>query len=303
MAVPPFDDFLFPTLTLLSDGVERSISELAEGVAKLLGLSEQDRAELVASGIRTKYRDRVGWSRTYLNKAALIFSVRRGYWQINGTGRNFLRDHASGFGVVALRECAGFLEFINPARDGLATPPADTPSDTVLSPKESLEKSYAILRVGLESDVLTRLRTCTPGFFERLVIDVLKAMGYGGARDDSARVTGKSGDEGIDGVINEDRLGLDSVYVQAKKWENVVGRPEVHRFVGALIGQGAKKGIFITTSRFSAEAIEFAKRSDTRVVLIDGKALAHYMAEFNVGVTLVETYQIKRIDNDYFDDE
>jgi restriction system protein len=172
-----------------------------------------------------------------------------------------------------------------------------------LTPRQSLETSYGLIRSELADELLEHVKTCSPRFFEQLVVDLLVSMGYGGSRQDAGTVIGKSGDEGIDGIINEDRLGLDTIYIQAKRWEGKVGRPELQRFAGALHGQRAKKGIFITTSEFTLDAVSYVKSIDTKIVLIDGKQLTNYMIEHDVGVTLVSTYQIKRVDSDYFEEE
>ena len=254
---------------------------------------------MLPSGRQPTFDNRVGWARTYLKKAGLLKSTRRGYFQITAKGQSVLNENPSRINVKFLEKFPEFIEFKNLKRDSSET------SDEVIqedekTPEENLETIIQGLSQELASEILENIKTCSPSFFEKLVIDVLVKMGYGGTRKDASKIVGRSGDGGIDGTINEDRLGLDIIYVQAKRWENPVGRPEVQKFAGALQGFRAKKGIFITSSTFTAEARDFVSRIDSKIILIDGHTLARYMIEYGVGVSTREIYEVKKIDIDYF---
>jgi restriction system protein len=256
---------------------------------------------LLPSGQQPIFYNRVGWARTYLKKARLIDDPRRGHFRITNRGKEVLHRNPNRIDMKYLREFPEYIEFRETTRDTFETSTIEDDLDE-LTPEEALEEAYQKIREDLSDEVLKAVINSSPGFFEKLVVALLVKMGYGGSRRDAARAVGGSGDEGIDGIIDEDRLGLDTIYIQAKKWkeDSVVGRPEIQKFVGALQGQRAKKGIFITTTRFTEDAKNYASNIDIKVVLINGKRLANLMIDHNVGVSERTTYEIKSLDSDYF---
>jgi restriction system protein len=255
------------------------------------------------SGQQTVFDNRVGWARTHLKKAVLLEYPKRGFFQITERGRDLLTQNPTKINIKFLNQFPEHIEFLNSKKDNDKSEP-EIIETSETTPQESIEFGYQKIRKELELELLNRVKSCSPDFFERLVVDLLVKMGYGGSRRDAGRAIGKSGDGGIDGIIKEDKLGLDIVYVQAKRWDNtVVGRPEIQKFVGALHGQRARKGVFITTSRFSQEAREYVSIIDSKIVLIDGEELAQLMIDNHVGVSTVSIYEIKKIDSDYFIDE
>ena len=273
-----------------------------EALAHDFRLCDSELKELLPSGQQPVFENRVGWARTYLKKAGLLQSTRRGFFSITERGLEVLKSNPAAITTKSLYQFPEFLEFqtrTNKAKK------EDTAIDNLDSstPQELLEHSYQALRQNLAQELLQKVRECSPRFLEKLVVELIVKMGYGGSRKDAGEAIGKSGDEGIDGIIKEDRLGLDTIYIQAKRWEHPVSRPEIQKFAGALQGQRAKKGIFITTSTFSSDAREYADKIDSRIVLIDGERLAQLMIDFAVGTTVVSTYEIKRVDADYFIDE
>jgi restriction system protein len=266
-------------------------------------LSEAELQELLPSGRQAKFANRVAWAKSYLQQAGILLSPRRAHFQISDRGRAILKTPPPRIDIKFLEQYPEFVDFRTPKVD-VATVLVDVPAaqsepDT---PEEALEAAHQKMRVGLASELLAKVQAASPTFFESLVVELLLKMGYGGSRRDAGRAIGRSGDEGIDGVISEDRLGLDVVYLQAKRWDGTVGRPEIQRFVGALHGKRARKGVFITTSTFSAEATAYVEHIDSKVVLIDGRRLAELMIDFDVGVTTSATYDVKRADSDYFDE-
>lgn len=296
---------MLPFLRFLSDGQEHGYSELATLLAEHYGLSEEDRADLVPSGRQTRLINRIYWITTYFKKALLIEPAGRGFFRITNRGKELLNKTPARIDINLLETYPEYAEFrkqkarhVN--KETLSGDDEPTDSKT---PDEILDDSYNTIRANLISDVLEKVKTCSPSFFERLVVELLVKMGYGGSRQDAGQAIGKSGDGGIDGIIKEDRLGLDVIYLQAKRWEGTVSRPEIQKFAGALQGRRAKKGVFITTSDFSKEARDFAAAIDNKIILIDGNELAEYMIDFGVGVSPVNIYEIKRIDSDYFIEE
>ena len=289
----------------LGDTNERHIGEIVNDVIENFRLTVSEREEMLPSGQSTVIGSRIGWARTYLSKAGLIEKVPgRGMYKITNRGLGVLRRNPAKIDNNLLREFAGFTEWVSPKKD--IAPRLDTirPDESRLTPKETLDSAFATINESLLSEVLDTVKSLSPLFFERLVVDLLLKMGYGGDRRDvKESLTKKSSDEGIDGVINEDRLGLDTIYVQAKKWEGSVSRPEVQKFAGALQGKRAKKGVFITTSDFTKEAREFASNIENRIILINGPELGKLMIDYNVGISVIDSYEIKRIDSDYFIEE
>jgi len=301
MPIPDFQTIMLPLLQFSSDGEEHSIHEAVESLASHFSLTEEEKSTLLPSGQQPIFYNRVGWARTYLKKARLIDDPRRGYLRITGRGKEVLERKPDRIDMSYLQEFPEYIEFRETTHELTVTPQLGEDLDE-LTPEEALEEAYQKIREDLSDKVLKAVINSSPGFFEKLVVELLVKMGYGGSRRDAARAVGGSGDEGIDGIIDEDRLGLDTIYIQAKKWkeDSTVGRPEIHKFVGALQGQRAKKGIFITTTRFTEDAKGYASNIDIKVVLIDGKRLANLMIDHNVGVSEQTTYEIKSLDSDYF---
>lgn len=304
--IPDYQSIMLPLLMLISDKKEYKYRELIENLALEFKLTDEERKELLASGNQPIFDNRVGWAKTYLKKAGLIDSPSRATFVITELGLKVLGKNPERIDAKYLRQFPSFLEFIHPDKNDVESEETVISQETLSrTPEENLDKAYQQLRKSLASEMLNRVIDLSPAFFERLVIDLLVKMGYGGSIKDAGKAIGKSGDEGIDGTIKEDKLGLDIIYVQAKRWKpgNVVGRPEIHKFVGALAGQGAKKGIFITTSSFTKEAIDYTPKNETKIVLIDGERLAQHMIDYNIGCTVQQIYELKRIDSDYFDEE
>ncbi|TVP69069.1 MAG: restriction endonuclease [Leptolyngbya sp. LCM1.Bin17] len=299
MTIPDYQSIMLPLMKMAADGQEYSLREAIENLAQHFRLSDDERQEMLPSGRQATFDNRVGWARTYLKKAGLLKSTRRGYFQITERGKTVIQSNPPSINIKFLDQFDEFLEFRNVKREqSEIEDESDLNQDN--TPEENLESIIQGLNQDLASDLLEKIKTCSPSFFETLVIDVLVKMGYGGTRKDASKIVGRSGDGGIDGTINEDRLGLDIIYVQAKRWENPVGRPEIQKFAGALQGFRAKKGIFISSSSYTNEARDFVSRIDSKIILIDGQTLAQYMIEFGVGVSTREIYQLKKIDFDYF---
>lgn len=274
---------------------------MRESIEKLgneFDLTDEDRKALLPSGIQKVFDNRVNWSKTYLKKAGLLENKRRGYFNITDEGLKVLEQNPPKIDINFLMQFPGYVEF----RTGGKDKPVTT-DDTPVTPEEILENSYQNLRNNIAQELLSSVKFCSPEFFEKLVVDLLLNMGYGGSRRDAGEAIGRSGDGGIDGIIKEDKLGLDTIYIQAKKWENTVSRAEIQKFAGALQGQQAKKGIFITTSSFSKGAREYANIIDSKVVLIDGEILAQLMIDYDIGVSKIKSYDLKKIDTDYFTEE
>lgn len=302
MPVPNFQDFLLPFLRCIEDGGDRHVAEISDGVAELLGLSPDERGERIASGNQTTYRNRTYWAKLYLSKAGLADSVGRGRVRITDRGRAVLGEQPDRLNIAYLRRFPEFLEFLR-ARRAAATA-ADEPLIAVAdeTPEERLVTSYSTIREAVAADILDRIRSCSPAFFEHLVVDVLVAMGYGGSRLDAGRKLGRTGDGGVDGLIKQDKLGLESIYIQAKRWQNPVGASIVRDFAGALEGARASKGVLLTTSRFTADAADYVTRISKTIILIDGEQLARLMFDHDVGAVEVGKYVVKRVDADYFDE-
>jgi len=304
VAVPDFQSLMLPLLRISADGQEHRLAEARGVLASEFKLSDADREELLPSGRQSKFANRVAWAKVYLAQAGLLLSPRRGHFQLSDRGREVLKAPPERIDIKFLEQYPEFLEFRTPKAEGEGNrrgqPPNQQEPET---PEEALETAHLKMRTSLATELLARIKAGTAEFFERLVVELLLKMGYGGSRSDAGQAVGKAGDEGIDGIISEDRLGLDVVYLQAKRWEGTVGRPEIQKFVGALQGKRARKGVFITTGAFSADAFAYVEHIEPKVVLIDGRRLAELMIDFGVGVATVRTYHVKRIDSDYFDEE
>jgi len=304
--IPDYQSLMLPLLKLLSDGKEHKYRELIETLAEKFHLTAEERKDLLASGNQPIFDNRVGWAKTYLKKAGLIESTQRATFVITQLGKEVLSKNPDKIDVKYLNTFSSFVEFRKISRkDNESEEEESKNGANENTPEEILDSAYQSIRKSLASELLQKVIDLSPSFFERLVIDLLVKMGYGGSVKDAGKAIGKSGDEGIDGTIKEDKLGLDTIYIQAKKWKtgNVVGRPEIQKFVGALAGQGAKKGIFITTSTFTKDALDYNPRNETKIVLIDGEQLAQLMIDFNIGCTTQQIYELKKIDNDYFSEE
>ncbi|GIW91738.1 MAG: restriction endonuclease [Pirellulaceae bacterium] len=302
MSIPDFQLIMLPLLKLLGDDRERSIQECTNALADHFHLSPEERTKLLPSGQMSVFRNRVGWARTYLKKAGLVESPRRGAVRITPRGKEVLKKNPDRIDTEYLKQFEEFVEFFKLWQRKTVEPAASSTDEAQSDPEEQIEQAFSNYQESLIDDMLEKVRGVTPAFFERLVIRLLVKMGYGGGLRQAAQVVGGSGDEGIDGVINEDKLGLDVIYIQAKQWTNPVGRPEIQRFVGALHGKRAKKGIFITSSEFTREAWDYVDRLEPRVVLIDGRTMARLMVEHDVGVTIKSTYELKTIDQDFFEE-
>lgn len=304
MPIPDFQTMMLPVLQQFSDGKEHSMREVLDKLAVVFSVTEQEMSELIPSGKQSSFYNRVGWSRTYLSQSGLLEMTRRTYYKITARGQEVLQRNPARIDMKYLEQFPEYIAFRD--REGTRKRSQGSVENEVIqqsiskTPEEMLDYAYQEIRNTLAQELLALVKKSSPAFFERLVVELLVNMGYGGSFREAARAVGRSGDEGIDGVIDEDRLGLDSIYIQAKRWENVVTRPEIQKFVGALMGKHARKGIFITTSSFTNDAINYVSNIDSRVVLIDGKRLAEFMIDYDIGVTGSVVYQLKRVDSDYF---
>ncbi|MDR2709908.1 MAG: restriction endonuclease [Burkholderiales bacterium] len=308
MAIPTFEELFLPLLRLMEDEKEHPRYEVVRTLANQLQLNDAERKSLLPSGQQTVFDNRVGWARTGLIKAGMMESSRRGVMRITQRGKDILKENPPVIDIDFLKQRSPeFLEWRSPQslkNSREPEPREPLPPVTKQTPEEALDAAYQELRSKLADDLLKRVHDCDPTFFEKLVIELLVKMGYGGSRQDAGTHLGKSGDGGIDGIINEDRLGLDVVYIQAKRWQSDVSVREIRDFVGALEGKGATKGIFITTSSYTKEARDYISRlTAKKVVLIDGEHLANLMIDFDIGVSIVSSYNIKRIDSDYFEED
>jgi len=296
---------MLPLLEITGDKKEHTIQKVRDSLAKIFSLSEEERAKILSKSKQKMFDNRVGWARTYLKKAELLVYEPKGYFKITDRGLKVLQEKPSKINVKYLKRFPELLEFIKPPIkiDHLK----DKEIELILekkTPEDLLEIGYEKYQEKLFSDLLERIKQCSPEYFERLVVELLVGMGYGGSFEDAGKAIGKSGDEGIDGIIKEDKLGLDVIYLQAKKWtKSPISRPEIQKFAGALLGKKAKKGVFITTSTFSVGAIDYAKNVENKIILIDGEQLTKYMLENGIGVSEIASYKINKIDLDYFAEE
>lgn len=304
MAVPDYQSIMLPLLKYVSDNNVHPIRDVVEGLAVHFELTEEDRREMLPSGMQAAFDNRVGWARTYMKKAGLVDSPKRAMVQITPRGLQVLKEKPARIDVQYLKRFPEFLEFQAPKQE-VKSRSLPTEESNERTPEEVIEAGYEQVRNALSQELLAKVQAQSWMDFERLVVQLLVRMGYGGSVKDAGKALTKSGDEGIDGTIKEDKLGLDIIYIQAKKWQtgSTVGRPEIQKFVGALAGQGAKKGIFITTASFTKEARDYVPRNETKIVLIDGEELTQLMIDHDLGVTTQRTYAVKRIDSDFFGEE
>jgi restriction system protein len=300
MAIPDYQTLMLPVLQSFSDGADHRVRDLIPWLADQFKLSPEERKELLPSGQQARFDNRIAWAASYMKQAGLLEASGHGFLTITMRGHEALAEHPAKLSARSLERYPEFLQFKNRTKARNQTAGPASPQEPTL--EESLESAWVELREGLAQELLDRVHIASSAFFEHMVVDLLVKMGYGGSQADAAQVVGGSGDGGIDGVIKQDRLGLDAVYVQAKRWGRAVGGPEVQAFAGALDGRQAVKGVMITTSSFTREARNFVDRINKRIILIDGENLARYMIEFGVGVATARTYEVKRVDLDYFED-
>lgn len=305
MAIPRYHEFMKPVLVLLSNDIQYSRSEIYSAMSDEFHLTDAEKEVWLPSKKQLVYKNRIGWALTYLKKAGLIDSTKKAYYFITPIGKKVVSENPIAIDNKYLQKFDTFKAFIETSNgDESAKIIIDSPKDD--SPQDLMDKSYSRILSALEDDILSEVVSQSPEFFEKLVVDLLLSMGYGGSQIQNGQVLGKSGDGGVDGVIKEDKLGFDKIYVQAKKWDinSTIGRPELQKFVGALSGQGALKGAFITTAKFSKEAWDYAKNQHMyKIALIDGKSLAKLMIDNNIGVYIETIYEIKKVDSDYFSDD
>ena len=302
MAIPDFQSVMLPLMRYCADGKEHAVSETTDALADQFKLTDEERKALLPSGVQEIFRNRVAWAKSHLKMAGLLANPKRGIYKITERGLEIVRKNPP---LINLKFLFQFPEYVAFRKTHRERPESTDEAENgqAGTPEEALESAHEKIRDSLAAEILQKLKSCSPSFFERLVVEVIVKMGYGGTRQDAGKAIGKSGDGGIDGIIKEDKLGLDTIYIQAKRWENTVGRPEIQKFVGALTGQRAKKGLFISTSNFSSDAMDYVSRVDTKIVLIDGETLAQLMIDHNVGVSTIATYELKKIDSDYFTEE
>ena len=300
MTIPDFQSIMLPLLTLASDSEVHDFHTATNELAQEFNLTEEDLSTLILSG-QPKFNNRVGWAKTFLKQAGLIIYPTRGHLQITPLGIQVVEDKLEKINIAFLRKYPEFVEFQRRTNVHEIEENHNEEQDE-LTPEEAIESAYQKIQSDLNDELLGYVLKSPPVFFEKLVVELLVAMGYGGTQREAARAVGRAGDEGIDGIIDEDRLGLDNIYIQAKRWQldSKIGRPQIQTFVGALQGRRAKKGIFITTASFTSEAYDYAKGIETKVVLIDGEKLANLMIDFGIGVTTRTKYEIKELDSDYF---
>jgi len=302
LAVPDFQSLMLPLIVFAADGKEHSMQEARDAMAKEFNLSTEDLEERLPSGRQTTFANRVAWAKVYLTQAGLLESPKRGFFYISERGKNVLAQAPSRVDIKYLERFPEFQEFRKVGKKIQTERQSHSSSSESesITPEETLELAYQQLRDEVANQLLHLIKNKSPEFFEKLVVNLLVSMGYGGSVKEAGRATRRTGDEGIDGMIKEDRLGLEAIYLQAKRWDAPVGRPEIQKFVGALHGLRAKKGVFITTSRFSNEALEYAKQIDPKVVLIDGLDLVQLMIDYDLGVSSVAVYDVKKVDTDFF---
>ena len=302
--IPDFQTLMLPFMQHIADGKEHSTTETHDALAFHFKLNDEELNRYLPSGNQKTFYNRVFWAKAHLKMAGLVDNTKRGHFIITKQGKQVIATKPSEINLKFLKQFPEYLENLGKNRTDEKSNSAEADNDVEpnATPEEIIESSYLNVRKNLALEILSKIKSSSPAFFENLVVELLVKMGYGGTIKEAGKSIGRAGDEGIDGIIKEDRLGLDIIYIQAKRWENVVGRPEIQKFVGALAGQGAKKGVFITTSRFTDEAKEYQPKNETKIVLIDGKQLADLMIDYDLAVATTHTFTIKRIDNDYFEE-
>jgi restriction system protein len=303
MPIPDFQSLMLPIMKIAADAEEHTARELRQRIGDELSLSEQERKELLPSGAQPVFTNRIAWARSHLTMAGLLEKTGKGRFRITQRGKDALSSNPS---TINMRFLLQFPEYAEARRKAKTDTAVDAPVETTVSenasPQERIELAFRELNTSLTAELRSKLASIDPFRFEQVVLDLLVKMGYGGSKKEAAQVTQRTADEGIDGLINEDRLGLEVIYIQAKRWKHKVGRPEIQSFVGAIAGKKAGKGIFITTSDFHDNAREYAASLHQKLVLIDGRRLAELMIEHNIGVAPEQPYIIKKIDTDYFEE-
>ena len=304
LQLPKLEYFLLPFLLEISDGKTRKFESVYQGIVERSDLTEEQLEARYSATRKLIIRNRVHWAKTYLKLAGLLEYPKRGHVIITDVGKDYLSKNPEQLTLQKIEEFEAYIEYQKQKKEKTkVTAVAEEGNGELSTPEEQLEAAYEEINSSITSELLSIVKSCSPGFFERLVVKLLLAMGYGGSLRDAGKAIGQSGDGGIDGIIKEDKLGLDSVYLQAKRWDSkTVGRPDIQQFVGALGGVQAQKGVFITTSTFSKEAISYAEKVSMKIILIDGQQLADYLVEYNVGVSTDRVYEIKNIDQDFFDE-
>lgn len=302
MAIPKYNEMYKEFLICLSDGEIHKMADIKEAVFKMKGLTESDKLILVPNGTQQLFENRIGWTRTYLKKAGLVVTVKRGLISLTDEGKKVVGNMPEVFDDSFLCQYDCFKKFKYPDKKGSTVEEEHIEQNE--TPQDILDRAHQEITAALADDILSEIMKNSPEFFEHLVVLLLRKMGYGGAVEDFGMVVGQTGDEGIDGIIKEDKLGFNLIYIQAKRWDldRSVGRPEIQKFVGALAGQGASKGLFITTAKFSQQARDYVKKQHTtKVVLVDGLTLAKLMIDYDLGVSTVSVYPIKKLDTDFFE--
>jgi len=302
MPIPDYQTLMLPLLKYCGDQKDHKLKDAEQFLSLELNLTEGEKKDMLPSGIMRTFYNRVGWSKWYLQKAGLLIAPKGGSFKISPRGQDVLKENPPALNVAYLKRFEEFREFIKPAKDKERVETIEV-VDASATPREALENAYQVIRKQLVQEMLDKIKEATPRFFEEIVVDLLVKMGYGGTVEEAGKATQYTNDEGIDGIIKEDKLGLDVIYIQAKKWtDTTIGRPQIQAFVGALDGKHANKGIFITTSFFADTAVMYVRSISKKVVLIDGMQLANYMIDYNLGVSTTATFELKKIDNDYFED-
>lgn len=301
MAIPGVQEALLPILDYCKDGEVKDSADIYSAMSVFFNVTEEELRRLLPSGKQQVFRNRIAWAKAFLKQAKLIDSPDRGLYIITDRGKSVLSEKPSNLDAKYLMKFDEFSEFRRGSKKESVSQTCEEQAEK--TPRELVEEGIVSIRAELANNILETVKKCSAVFFEKLVVDLLIKMGYGGSRKEAGLVTSYTADEGIDGIIKEDKLGLDVIYIQAKKWESVVSRPEIQKFAGALLGKRAKKGVFITTSSFSREARGFVDSIESNIVLIDGKQLADYMVEYNVGVAVADIYEVKKIDFEYFSEE
>ena len=304
MAIPDFQTIMLPFMLHIADGQEHTTTETHDTLAKVFNLTDEEANQYLPSGNQKTFYNRVFWAKAHLKMAGLIENIKRGHFRISQTGKDALGKKPKEINLRYLKQFPVYLENIGRTKDSEKI--IDNAVDIELkeTPEEVIANSYLKIRKNLSLELLSKVKVCTPAFFENLVVELLVKMGYGGTIKEAGKATRLTSDGGIDGIIKEDRLGLDFIYIQAKRWDSQsVGRPDIQSFVGALDGQRATKGVFITTSKFSETAIEYVKTITKKVILIDGEQLTNYMIDYGLGVSTFTTFDLKKVDHDYFGEE
>jgi restriction system protein len=304
MPIPDFQTLMLPFLKHIGDDQEHSTTETHDTLATNFNLTDEERNQYLPSGNQKTFYNRVFWAKAHLKMAGLLENTKRGHFKITQLGKTSLDKKPTEINIKYLRHFPDYLENIGRTKEGEKAVEPVSDMEVKETPEEILENNFLKIRKNLALELLSKVKQCTPAFFESLVVELLVKMGYGGTIKEAGKATRLTSDGGIDGIIKEDRLGLDFIYIQAKRWDTQsVGRPDVQSFVGALDGQRATKGVFITTSKFADTAIEYVKTITKKVILIDGEQLTNYMIDYGLGVSTFTTYEVKKIDNDYFGDE